>query len=360
MKTFYNLILYLLLICSFSFAQQASGYFPSQTGFTWQYLLTPLDSANNGINQLAFYRADSFANIADYKGMQANIVLSKKGSLTSLPSQPYDDSLFSHFEGMNAFEYSQTSNMEFLLRSLDSLSIDPNFSFLDFFISLENWYSLYRFDQPVQNNYTILSVDTVLQAGALTLPLRFEYVGVRFEDVTINTQIGSVNCKKFMITRGVSLIITPINLIPLATIEDTMWIAPDNWIVKSFSPSGYVNLSLIGADPIFVPGMKTEITETISDVQNNTQLPADIRLYQNYPNPFNPKTNIAFTITELEFVNLKVFDAMGKEIQTLVNRELPAGNHSVKFEATGLASGFYFYRLQSGNFSEIKKMVFLK
>jgi hypothetical protein len=360
MTAFYNLILCVILFCGFSLAQQASEYFPAQTGFTWQYLSTPLDSTNNGINQLAFYRADSFANVADYKGMQANIVLTKKGSLTSLPSQQYDDSLFCHFEGMNAFEYSQTSNMEFLLRSLDSLSIDPNFSFLDFFISLENWYSLYRFDQPVQNYYTILSVDTSLQAGVLTLPLRFEYVGVRFEDETINTQIGSVNCKKFMITRGVSLIITPTHLIPLATIEDTIWIAPDNWIVKSFSPSGYVDLSLIGADPIFVPGMKTDITETISDVQKNTETPADFHLFQNYPNPFNPETNIAFRITELEFVNLKVFDAMGKEIQTLVNRELPAGNHSVKFEATGLASGFYFYSLQVGTTINTKKMVLLK
>ena len=341
-------------------SQQASTYFPTNTGFTWSYVVTPLDSANNGIEPFSYYRVDSFAVAADYKGMLANILFSKSGDVNFLTSQSYTDSLFYHFDGTHAFEYSQTSNMEFLLRSLDSLSIDPNFSFSDFFISLENWYSLFRFDQPVQNDYTILSIDTTLKAGVLTLPLRFEYLGVRFDDETLNTQIGSFNCKKFMIKKVVSLIITPSYLIPIATIEDTIWIAPDNWIVKTFSPSAYVDLSLIGVDPLFIPGLKTDIIEIITDVEENVELPLDYLLSQNYPNPFNPVTNIEFRITNLEFVSLKVFDATGNEVTTLIEQELPAGIHLVKLDATGLASGAYFYRLQAGNFSEIKKMVFLK
>ncbi|MBT8387308.1 MAG: hypothetical protein KJO12_07835, partial [Ignavibacteria bacterium] len=190
MKNLYKLILCLLLISGFSLAQQASGYFPSQTGFTWKYHVTPLDSANNGIDPLAFYRADSFANVENSRGMLANIVLTKSGTINSLPAQPYDDSLFYHFEGSNAFEYSQVGNREFLLRTMDSLQIDPNFNFLEFFTSLEDWYSIYRFEQPIESEYTILSVDTTLNNGVLTLPLRFEHLGMRLPDEDIETQIG--------------------------------------------------------------------------------------------------------------------------------------------------------------------------
>ena len=88
MKTLYNLILCLLLISGFNFAQQASEYFPSQTGFTWKYKVTPLDSVNNGIDPQTFYQADSFAINSNSRGMLANIVLTKRGTLNSLPALP--------------------------------------------------------------------------------------------------------------------------------------------------------------------------------------------------------------------------------------------------------------------------------
>lgn len=360
MKILFNLTVCMLFMYGVIIPQQASNYFPANTGFNWYYVVTPLDSANNEIDPLKYYRADSFAVVADYKGMLANIIFSKSGYLNTIPAQPYSDSLFYHFEDANAFEYAQTGNMEFLLRSLDSLSIDPNFSFLDFFNSLENWYSLYRFGQPVQNDYTILSIDTTLQAGVLTLPLRFEYLGERLADETINTQIGSFNCKKFIIKKSVSIVITPSYLIPIAIIDDTVWIAPDNWIVKSFSPSSYVDMSMLGVDPLFVPGLKTNIIESITDVKEDSEMPLDYYLSQNYPNPFNPITNIEFRITDFEFVKLTVFDVLGNEVTTIINEEMPAGIHLVNFDASDISSGTYFYRLQAGDFIEIKKMIFLK
>ncbi len=83
-------------------------------------------------------------------------------------------------------------------------------------------------------------------------------------------------------------------------------------------------------------------------------------LNQNYPNPFNPSTIIKYQILELSFVTLKVYDALSNEILTLVNEERQAGNYEVKFNATGLPSGIYFYRLQVGVFTESKKMVLMK
>jgi hypothetical protein len=87
---------------------------------------------------------------------------------------------------------------------------------------------------------------------------------------------------------------------------------------------------------------------------------AEFKLEQNYPNPFNPTTKLSFVIGHLSFVSIKVYDAIGKEIETLINRELPAGTHKITFDGTGLPSGTYFYHLEAGNYVETKKMVLLK
>jgi len=88
--------------------------------------------------------------------------------------------------------------------------------------------------------------------------------------------------------------------------------------------------------------------------------PSKYKLDQNYPNPFNPTTRIRFSISELSFVKLKVFDIVGNEIGTLVNQEKPAGSYEVQFSPVDLPSGIYFYQLIAGNFVETKKMILLK
>ncbi len=84
------------------------------------------------------------------------------------------------------------------------------------------------------------------------------------------------------------------------------------------------------------------------------------QLEQNYPNPFNPSTTINFTIPENSQVTLKIFDVLGNEVGTLINQVIPSGNHEVKFDATGLPSGLYFYTLNTGNFIQTKKMLLMK
>jgi spore coat protein A len=87
----------------------------------------------------------------------------------------------------------------------------------------------------------------------------------------------------------------------------------------------------------------------------------EYRLDQNYPNPFNPSTVINFSIpAENTLVSLKIYNAIGQEISTLINQVVPAGNHEVQFDATGLPSGVYFYTLTAGNFVNSKKMIVLK
>lgn len=83
-------------------------------------------------------------------------------------------------------------------------------------------------------------------------------------------------------------------------------------------------------------------------------------LSQNYPNPFNSRTTINLTLKDRSFTELKVFDVLGREIQTLVLKELDAGKHKVEFDGTSLPSGIYFYRLSSGGFIKIRKMILQK
>jgi photosystem II stability/assembly factor-like uncharacterized protein len=83
-------------------------------------------------------------------------------------------------------------------------------------------------------------------------------------------------------------------------------------------------------------------------------------LFQNYPNPFNPTTRIEYSLPKTSHVSLKVFDMMGREVATLVEGVQEAGFKTVEFDAEGLASGVYFYRLQSGSFGEAKKLIVIR
>ncbi len=83
-------------------------------------------------------------------------------------------------------------------------------------------------------------------------------------------------------------------------------------------------------------------------------------LEQNYPNPFNPITIIRYSIPQTGFVNLKVFDLLGSEVSTLVDEEKSAGNYKVKFDGSNLASGIYFYRIEAGKYTSVKKLVLIK
>ena len=110
--------------------------------------------------------------------------------------------------------------------------------------------------------------------------------------------------------------------------------------------------------------------KTALQVQSKTSSPTGVEeppvvvdefvLEQNYPNPFNPSTMISFTILADQLVTLKVFNALGEEVRTLVNGNLAKGTHNFSFNADGLSSGFYLYRLESGNQVQVRKMMLLK
>lgn len=90
------------------------------------------------------------------------------------------------------------------------------------------------------------------------------------------------------------------------------------------------------------------------------EIPANYTLEQNYPNPFNPNTNIKFELPKDSHVTLKVYNMLGQEVAELVNEDFAAGYQSVVFDASKIASGTYLYRLEAGNFVQVKKMIVLK
>ncbi|RPI04615.1 MAG: T9SS C-terminal target domain-containing protein [Ignavibacteriae bacterium] len=104
----------------------------------------------------------------------------------------------------------------------------------------------------------------------------------------------------------------------------------------------------------------TNATTGITGVENNAALPNNFHLAQNFPNPFNPSTKITFTLPQSANTSLKVFDVIGREIAVLVNGFTASGIHEVQFNAANYNSGVYFYKLSSGNFTDMKKMVLIK
>jgi len=85
-----------------------------------------------------------------------------------------------------------------------------------------------------------------------------------------------------------------------------------------------------------------------------------LSLEQNYPNPFNPSTSICYSLPNRSHVTLSVYNTLGQQVAQLVNEESESGYHEVQFNATNLASGIYFYRLQAGTFVETKRLLLLK
>ncbi len=103
----------------------------------------------------------------------------------------------------------------------------------------------------------------------------------------------------------------------------------------------------------------------ISSVNENAGIPESFRLGHNFPNPFNPTTEIRYDLPQPSQVKIQIFDLQGRLVKTLINKEQPAGHHSVIWDARNSAghkvsTGLYFYRMQAGSFNQVKRMILLK
>ncbi|HCV43382.1 MAG TPA: hypothetical protein DGH68_07845 [Bacteroidetes bacterium] len=108
------------------------------------------------------------------------------------------------------------------------------------------------------------------------------------------------------------------------------------------------------------PSLKLKYDTTVGGEKVEEKILQCFTLYQNYPNPFNPTTSITYSLPKHAHVDLKVYDLLGQEAATLVNREVLAGTHSVGWDASGAPSGVYFYRITVSGNSITNKMLLLK
>jgi photosystem II stability/assembly factor-like uncharacterized protein len=140
-----------------------------------------------------------------------------------------------------------------------------------------------------------------------------------------------------------------------------------NWNVQTISSTSFLNsVQFVDANTGWCVGEMGQIFYTnngggtISVRNISTEIPDAYTLNQNYPNPFNPSTKIRYSIPKNSLVRLTIFDALGREVQTLVNQSQVAGTYEATFEAGNYPSGIYFYKLSAGDFSDVRKMILVK
>ena len=95
-------------------------------------------------------------------------------------------------------------------------------------------------------------------------------------------------------------------------------------------------------------------------IQSDYNNPKNYFLVKAYPNPFNPITNIQFSIPRIEFVSLKIYNVLGQEVDILVSEKLPSGDYKYSWNASGLTSGIYYYKIEAGSFVKTHKLILVK
>jgi hypothetical protein len=135
------------------------------------------------------------------------------------------------------------------------------------------------------------------------------------------------------------------------------------WVKRSYTlPVGTNKIDFLGksafGNDLFLDSIC--VNNLVGITHNGNTVPQIFALDQNYPNPFNPTTNITFALPKASFVKLVVYDILGKVVETLVNEQKDAGLYKVDFNASKIASGVYFYRIEAGDFTDVKKMLLVK
>lgn len=164
---------------------------------------------------------------------------------------------------------------------------------------------------------------------------------------------GQAHSHIFKTGNRIKIIITNLDTHP-----DDQWFLGTNPFVLPVLNNGYNYVYLNNKSYIDLPLLNASDELSVNDKGNGS--PFEFSLSQNYPNPFNPVTTISFSLPLSGMVSLKIFDVAGKEIKTLLNEFKNAGTNSITFDASAFSSGVYFYKLESGSYTDTKKMILIK
>ena len=211
----------------------------------------------------------------------------------------------------------------------------------------------------VQLNYQIYEV---LQNGTVRFINRANFTDRNYTRNSRRTVVfkGQAHSHRFKAGSKIMLLITNLDRAhtDYTFFETNPFVLP---VMKRGNHDVFLNANSYIELPIVNPGAGA-LEFAFADETNGseTNQPSRFSLSQNYPNPFNPNTVIEYSIAKASHVELKVYDLLGREVQTLVSSIQNPGSHSVTFNALNLSSGVYFYRLTAGGFTDVKRMILLK
>ncbi|MGA7162146.1 MAG: T9SS type A sorting domain-containing protein [Bacteroidota bacterium] len=353
-RSFAGILLSWLLSFSFTAAQNATDYFPSNTGNTWKYERFSLDTLQNPIINSMTIVSDSLGATGPVRDTAAFFLLSG--------SKPQFDTTFVNVQGSTISEFDAGFPRITTMLPVDSLGLSFVWDYL-------NWYPYMKFALTPGVRDTLLYIkNKTVQFQGHPLTLIIYVTTTRLPDTSITVPAGTHLATPFRDTLFVNL---PKSVAPLGHIEvplfqlvNTWYVSKGHWLVEEIQPSTFYPLN---NDPLYnvaktqLPGFVRVLeSASITSVRDDAATPRQFTLEQNFPNPFNPTTDLRFTIADLRFVTLKIFDVLGQEVATLVNSQLRSGSYDVKFDARSLSTGVYFYQLSAGGTIQTKKMLLTK
>jgi len=217
----------------------------------------------------------------------------------------------------------------------------------------ENW------TQSNLNNRTVRSI---------ALKGNYAYAGTEIGGVYISSDNGINWNQTNMNNKSIFAVASEGNYLFAGTFGEGIFLSTNNgdtWIQKNQGLGNlYANGFIVHNNYVYAgtnDGIwRRSLQEIISINPISSKIPKEYKLYQNYPNPFNPTTTIKSAVPRASSIKISVFDVSGREVETLVNEQLQPGTYSTQWNASAYSSGVYFYKIQSGEFSETKRMLLLK
>jgi uncharacterized Ntn-hydrolase superfamily protein len=202
----------------------------------------------------------------------------------------------------------------------------------------------------------IIGVTYTIQGNILLGSQILDSMEARF-----NRTQGSLAQKLMAALQGVKVIGADTRCAPRNTSSQSAFIR----VARTSDTLGVLKLDLkvlnaaVNHDPI--DSLQVLFNQWLTGVYGYSEIiPEKTLLFQNYPNPFNPSTNFKFSLKENSFVSLKIYNLLGEDVATIINSDLKAGTYDMKWEPGKLASGIYYYRLSTEDFTDTKRMVLIK
>lgn len=316
----------------------------------WEYRHKPVDIANR--NQGSVQRLPNGNTLISWGGRAQDSTSADITEVTPDGTITFELTLPTNSASYRALKYPWNINKPSASVVINNITVGSNYNFNNSNDSTGLSVRVNSFSGPEINKFSLKRYNLApVFPEFSTTPLKVYNYRLFFSSLIISTVNANLDFElsSFPLIKDPSKVMIYIRanegqglFTPLTTIYDSL------------------NSKLIVNNAGFGEYIFADDNSIITSIESNKSIPKDFLLSQNYPNPFNPGTIISYHLPTLSNVSLKVFDVLGREVVTLVNKEQPAGNYKVTFNASHLSSGIYFYVMRAGDFIQTKKLVLLK